>query len=179
MVMVDQSQLKFQDFPDPPVGLDDVLIRVVATSVNPFDLKIRSGAMKEVVPLKFPSVLGLDVSGTIEKTGPQVKAFSAGDQVFAHASQTYAQFCVVRTSDLAKIPAGMDPIDIAALPTVTTTGAQLADLALGELASATILVTGAVGNVGRSAVYEAKRRGAIVLAGVLKRQIEGSPKHWS
>jgi NADPH:quinone reductase-like Zn-dependent oxidoreductase len=60
---------------------------------------------------------------------------------------------------------------VAALPTVTTTGAQLASLALGGRSGATVLVTGAVGNVGRSAIYIAKSRGATVIAGVLKRQV--------
>jgi NADPH:quinone reductase-like Zn-dependent oxidoreductase len=78
---------------------------------------------------------------------------------------------VAKATDLAKIPEGADPVEVAALPTVTTTGAQLASLALGERSGATVLVTGAVGNVRRSAVYTAKSRGATVIAGVLKRQV--------
>jgi NADPH:quinone reductase-like Zn-dependent oxidoreductase len=94
-----------------------------------------------------------------------------GDKVFAHASQTYAALCVVKATNLAKVPEGADLASIAALPTVTTTGAQVASLALGGSSNATVLVTGAVGNVGRSAVYTAKSRGAKVIAGVLKRQL--------
>src|SRR5262249_33133998 len=89
----------------------------------------------------------------------------------ALASQTYAGLCVVKATELAKIPAGANLVDIAALPTVTTTGAQLASLALGGKSGATLLVTGAIGNVGRTAVYAAKSRGATVIAGVLKRQV--------
>jgi NADPH:quinone reductase-like Zn-dependent oxidoreductase len=63
-----------------------------------------------------------------------------------------------------KIPKGADLVEMAALPTVTTTGAQLASLALGSTSGATLLVTGAIGNVGRSAVYTAKSRGATVVA---------------
>jgi NADPH:quinone reductase-like Zn-dependent oxidoreductase len=163
--------LRYEDYPDPVPGVGEVLVRVAASSVNPFDFKIRSGSLKDFFSLTFPAILGLDVSGTVESVGPGVTTFARGDKVFAHASQTYAALCVVKATDLAKIPEGADVIDIAALPTVTTTGAQLAFLALGGRSRATVLVTGAVGNVGRSAVYRAKSRGARVIAGVLKRQV--------
>jgi NADPH:quinone reductase-like Zn-dependent oxidoreductase len=163
--------LKYEDYPDPVPGAGEVLVRVAASSVNPFDFKVRSGSLKDFIPLIFPAILGLDVSGTVESVGPGVTTFVRGDKVFAHASETYAVLCVVKATDLAKIPEGADLVDIAALPTVTTTGAQLASLALGGRSGATVLVTGAVGNVGRSAVYTAKSRGARVIAGVLKRQV--------
>ena len=164
--------LKYEEIPDPRAGSDEVLVQVVATSVNPFDVKLRAGEMKDFVPLTFPVILGLDVSGVVQQIGSDVTGFAVGDNVFAHASQTYATLCTVKAVDLARIPKGMDVADAAALPTVTTTGAQLADLALSANGTGTVLVTGAVGNVGRSAVYRAKQRGAVVLAGVLSRQIE-------
>jgi NADPH:quinone reductase-like Zn-dependent oxidoreductase len=163
--------LKYEDYPDPVPGVGEVLVRVAASSVNPFDFKIRSGSLKDFLPLTFPAILGLDVSGTVESVGPGVTTFARGDRVFAHASQTYAALCVVKATDLAKTPEGADVVEIAALPTVTTTGAQLASLALGGRSGATVLVTGAAGNVGRSAVYTAKSRGAKVIAGVRKRQV--------
>jgi NADPH:quinone reductase-like Zn-dependent oxidoreductase len=163
--------LKYEDYPDPVPGEGEVLVRVVASSVNPFDIKLRSGFLKEFIPLDFPAILGLDVSGTVESVGPGVKAFGPGDNVFAHAFQTYAELCVVKATDLAKIPGGADLISMAALPTVTTTGSQLASLALGGKSGGRVLVTGAAGNVGRSAVYTAKSLGARVIAGVLKRQV--------
>jgi NADPH:quinone reductase-like Zn-dependent oxidoreductase len=163
--------LRYEDCPDPVPSAGEVLVRVAASSVNPFDFKIRSGSLKDFIPLTFPSILGLDVSGIVESVGPGVTTFARGDKVFAHASQTYAALCVVKAADLAKIPEGADLVSIAALPTVTTTGAQLGSLELGGKSDATVLVTGAVGNVGRSAVYTAKSRGARVIAGVLKRQL--------
>jgi len=163
--------LKYQDYPDPVPGTGEVLVKVVASSVNPFDFKIRSGSFKDFIPLTFPAILGLDVSGTVESVGPGVTAFAPGDKVIALASQTYASLCAVKATLLAKIPKGADQIEMAALPTVTTTGAQLASLAIGGNSSATVLVTGAIGNVGRSAVYTARSRGARIIAGVLKRQV--------
>jgi NADPH:quinone reductase-like Zn-dependent oxidoreductase len=162
--------LKYEDYPDPVPGPGDVLVKVAASSVNPFDFKVRSGVMKDFIPLTFPAVLGIDVSGTVESVGPGVTTFAPGDRVFAAASQAYAERCVAKAPLLAKIPEGADLVEMAALPTVTTTGAQLASLALGNTSGAILLVTGAVGNVGRSAVYTAKSRGATVVAGVLKRQ---------
>lgn len=110
------------------------------------------------------------MSGTVVKVGPEVVIFTQGDQVFAMADNTYAELCVVKADVLADIPMGVDLIDAAALPLVTVTGNQL--LAATEIkAGQTVLVMGAIGNVGRSAVFTAKDRGAIVIAGVLKRQI--------
>jgi NADPH:quinone reductase-like Zn-dependent oxidoreductase len=72
---------------------------------------------------------------------------------------------------LAKIPKGLDLIQAAALPLVTTTGNQLLS-ATGVKAGQTVMVVGAVGNVGRSAVFTAKERGATAIAGVLKKQMD-------
>jgi NADPH:quinone reductase-like Zn-dependent oxidoreductase len=163
--------LKYEDYQDPVPGPGQVLVKVTASSVNPFDFKVRSGAMKDFIPLTFPAVLGIDVSGVVESVGPGVTTFTPGDNVFAIASQAYATRCLVKATALAKIPEGANLVETAALPTVTTTGAQLASLALGGHSGVTVLVTGAVGNVGRSAVYTAKNRGATVIAGVLKRHV--------
>jgi len=165
------EMLKYENYPDPVPGAGEVLVRVAASSVNPFDFKVRSGSLRDFIPISFPAVLGLDVSGTVESVGPGVTKLAPGDKVFAGASQTYAAYCVVKAAHLVKIPVGADLVEMAALPTVTTTGGQLASLALGGKTRATVLVTGAVGNVGRSAVYTAKSRGASVVAGVLKRQV--------
>ena len=166
------EELKFEEFPDPVPGAGEVLVRVAATSINPFDIMRRSGTAKDAAPIKFPGVVGVDLSGTILKVGPGVSGFAVGDQVFAMADQTYAELCVVNASSLAKIPAGLDLIEAAALPLVTTTGNQLISVGTGIQFGQTVLVTGAVGNVGRSAVFTAKDRGVVVIAGVLKRQLQ-------
>jgi NADPH:quinone reductase-like Zn-dependent oxidoreductase len=100
-----------------------------------------------------------------------VEGFSVGDQVFTMADNTYAELCVVKAAVLAKVPKGLDLIQAAALPLVTTTGNQLMS-ATGIKAGQTVLVVGAVGNVGRSAVFTAKARGTTVIAGVLKKQMD-------
>src|SRR5579862_6646462 len=161
--------LKFEEFPDPVAGPGEVLVRVAATSVNPIDYKRRAGLTKDFYPIKFPGLMGVDIAGTVVKVGPGVEGFSAGDQVFAIAADTYAELCVVKAAVLAKVPKGLDLIQAAALPLVTTTGNQLL-LATEIKAGQTVMVLGAVGNVGRSAVFTARARGATVIAGVLKMQ---------
>jgi NADPH:quinone reductase-like Zn-dependent oxidoreductase len=148
-----------------------VLVRVAATSVNPIDYKRRAGLTKDFYPIKFPGLIGVDIAGTVVKIGPGVEGFSVGDQVFAMADDTYAELCVVKAAILAKVPKGLDLIQAAALPLVTTTGNQRL-LATGIEAGQTVLVVGAAGDVGRSAVFTVKARGAPVIAGVLKRQID-------
>src|ERR1700722_5791665 len=163
--------LKFEDYPDPVAGPGEVLVRVAATSVNPIDYKRRAGLTKDFYPITFPGLIGVDVAGTVVKIGPRVEGFSVGDRVFAMADNTYAELCVVNAAVLAKIPKGLDLIQAAALPLATTTGNQLL-LATGIKVGQTIIVLGAVGNVGRSAVFTAKERGAAVIAGVLERQMD-------
>ncbi len=163
--------LKFEEYPEPVPGPGEVLVRVAATSVNPIDYKRRAGLTKDFYPIIFPGLIGVDIAGTVVKVGPGVEGFSAGGQVFAMADNTYAELCVVKAAVLAKIPKGLDLIQAAALPLVTTTGNQLIS-ATGIKAGQTVLVVGAAGNVGRSAIFTAKERGAIVIAGVLKRQMD-------
>jgi NADPH:quinone reductase-like Zn-dependent oxidoreductase len=163
--------LKFEEYPDPVPGPGDVLVQVAAASVNPIDYKRRAGLTKDFYPLKFPGLIGVDMSGTVVTIGAGVDGFSVGDQVFAMADNTYAELCVVKADVLAKVPEGLDLIQAAALPLVTVTGNQVL-AATGIKTGQTVLVVGAAGNVGRSAVFTAKERGATVIAGVLKRQMD-------
>jgi NADPH:quinone reductase-like Zn-dependent oxidoreductase len=115
-------------------------------------------------------VLGWDLSGTVVGVGPSVIGFSIGDKVLAWAYHTYAELCVVKAGLLAKVPDGLDLIEAAALPLVTTTGNQLVSVAAEIKAGQTVLVAGAFGGVGRSAAFAAKELQARVIAGVLKKQ---------
>jgi NADPH:quinone reductase-like Zn-dependent oxidoreductase len=163
--------LKFEDFPDPAPGPGEVLVRVAAASVNPIDYKRRAGLTKNFYPMTFPGLIGVDMSGTVAELGPGVEGFSVGDQVFAMADNTYAELCAVKADALAKVPKGLDLIEAAALPLVTVTGNQLM-LATEIKVGQTVMVVGAVGNVGRSAAFTAKSRGATVIAGILKKQFD-------
>lgn len=164
--------LEYKDVPDPSPGPDEVLVRVAATSVNPIDMKRRSGEAKSFAPISFPDVLGVDVAGMVMSCGEKVQGFSAGDRVFGMADHTYAELCVVKAKSLAKIPAGLDTVEAAAIPLVTTTGHQLITKGALVKSGQSVLVTGAIGSVGRSAVFTAKSLGAAVIAGVREKQVK-------
>jgi NADPH:quinone reductase-like Zn-dependent oxidoreductase len=145
-----------------------------ATSVNPFDIKQRSGQYKDYAPVAFPAILGLDVAGTVAQTGRGVSGFAPGDQVFAKARATYAELCAVAARDVVKLPKGLDLVEAAALPTVGLTGYQLVERDAMLKRGETILVTGALGSVGRAVVFFAQSRGATVIAGVRKTQLDAA-----
>jgi NADPH:quinone reductase-like Zn-dependent oxidoreductase len=164
--------LKYElDVPEPTTGADMVLIEAVATSVNPVDWKIRSGARQKDFPLTLPAILGKDVSGVVRAVGTNIRHFKPGDRVLGMADETYAQFVSVQGALLTHLPDGLDLIDAAAIPLVSLTGDQLVRLAARALSGPTILVSGALGSVGRAAVHTAKKLGAIVIAGVRGRQL--------
>lgn len=166
------NELKLQDADDPSPGQGEVLVRVAAASINPIDFKIRSGAAQQMFPVEFPDILGRDVSGTVRAVGAGVTAFAPGDKVFALANHTYAELCVVKAADLAKVPDGLDLVKAAALPLVFVTGEQLIRIGTNIQAGQTVLISGAVGGVGRSAVWTARQAGANVIAGVRGKQLE-------
>ena len=159
------DQLRYEDVATPEPGPGEVLVKVAATSVNPIDWKIRSGAAKNRMPLKLPAILGRDVAGTVVKAGVNVSNPQPGQNVIGLVNSSYAEYLTARADHLTVVPDGLDMEQAAALPLVVTTGAQLIqhiDPKRGDL----VLVTGALGNVGRSAVYLANSLGARVIAGV-------------
>src|SRR5579875_2232672 len=165
----DVDQLRYEEVPAPEPGPDEVLVKVAATSVNPIDWKLRSGAAKDRMPLTFPAILGRDVAGTVVKTGENVRSPQPGQQVIGLVNAAYAEYLTARAEHLTVIPDGLDLVESAALPLVVTTGAQLAQRIQpkpGDL----VLVTGAIGSVARTALYVAKRHGARVIAGVKAEQ---------
>jgi NADPH:quinone reductase-like Zn-dependent oxidoreductase len=167
------EKLLFEDnVSDPQVQPDSVLIKTVATSVNPIDWKVRSGARQKDFPLSLPAILGRDVSGVVRAVGPDVRNVKSGDRVVAFSNATYAELVAVTGSLATHLPDGVDPTDAAAIPLIALTGDQLVRHAAGVRAGQTVVVTGALGSVGRAAVHSAKKLGAHVIAGVRTRQLD-------
>jgi NADPH:quinone reductase-like Zn-dependent oxidoreductase len=160
------EQLKYEDVPTPKPGDDEVLVKIHATSINPIDYKLRSGSAKARMPLNLPAILGRDLSGEVVEFGSNVQGFPKGTRVMALANATYAEYAVAKADVLAKIPDALSYEQAASLPLVTTTGSQLIERAVKVETGQTILVTGALGGVGRTAVHVARKHGARVLAGV-------------
>jgi len=164
------DKLKYEDWDDPEAGDGGILIRVIAAGINPIDWKLRSGAMKDFMPLKLPVILGYDFSGVVHSVGKGVVDFSEGDKVFGRAGKAYAELLMADPAGLSKLPEGLNHVEAAALPVVLNTGHQLIDQAGKVKPGQTVLITGALGSVGRTAVWVAKKRGAHVIAGVRNSQ---------
>lgn len=160
------DKLRFEEWDDPQVSAGQILIRVSAAGINPIDWKIRSGAMKTFMPLELPTILGYDYSGVVSSVGKGAEGYAEGDRVFGRAGKCYAEFLLGDLAGLAKLPKGLDPIEAAALPVVLNTGEQLIVQAGKVQSGRTVVITGALGSVGRTAVWVAKKLGAHVIAGV-------------
>ncbi|MGD0130286.1 MAG: NADP-dependent oxidoreductase [Terriglobia bacterium] len=169
------EKLQFEDnVPEPQVSGNTVLIAATAASVNPIDWKLRSGMLQKNIPLPLPAILGRDVSGIVRQVGANVKHFKAGDRVLALTNKTYAELVAVEDSDVTHLPDGVDLADAAAIPLISLTGDQLVRLATNVQKGQVVLVTGALGSVGRAAVHTAKKIGAQVIAGVRGRELEAA-----
>ncbi len=162
----DIDKLEVRELPEPKVAPGELKVRMVGAGVNPVDWKMRSGALQAMMPLALPAVLGRDVSGEVVEVGWGVTHFSVGSRVMGLVMGAYAEFVVAPSDAWADVPAKMDLADAAALPLVLLTGAQLVEESIRPREGDQILVTGALGSVGRVAVFAAKARGAIVWAGV-------------
>src|SRR6476646_5871906 len=163
--------LQYEDAPRPKPQAGEVLIRVHAAGVNPIDWKIREGHMKDLWPHKFPLILGWDLSGVVEAVGPGPAAagrFKKGDEVYSvpdvSRDGAYAEYIVVRESELALKPKSLHHVHAAAAPLAALTAWQ-ALFDAGQLVSGQrILIHGGSGGVGHVAVQLAKWKGAHVLA---------------
>jgi NADPH:quinone reductase-like Zn-dependent oxidoreductase len=172
----DVDKLELRDMPDPHAGPGAIVVRMAGASVNPLDWKMRRGAGKDRFPLQFPAILGRDVSGEVVEVGKDVTTFAVGDRVLGIVQGAYAELTVAPANDWAKIPAGLDLVEAGALPLVLVTGAQLVEEGVKPTKGSVVLVTGALGNVGRVAVFAAKELGARVWAGVRASQREQARK---
>ena len=160
--------LKLEDVPRPEPKEDEILIRVVAVSVNPVDVAIRKGYLAELIGDKLPLIPGMDAAGVVEKTGAKISKFKAGDSVYAFftlASEGgYAQFVVAKESEAAPKPKALTYAQAAAVPAAASTAWQVlvdtAKLSAGQ----TALIHGGSGGVGHFAIQIAKARGAKVIA---------------
>jgi NADPH:quinone reductase-like Zn-dependent oxidoreductase len=170
-----------EERPVPEVGEREVLVRVLASGVNPLDLKIRAGqAGHAKQPL--PAVLGLDMAGVVEQVGAGVTRFRAGDEVYGMVGGvgglqgTLAELVVVEEDLLAHKPRNLSMREAAALPLITITAWEgLVDRAKVH-AGQTVLVHAGAGGVGSAAVQIAVAYGAEVFATVSaekKKIVEG------
>lgn len=165
----DVDQFEIGDIPTPAPGPGEVLIKIEASAVNPFDLILRQGYMAQFIPLPLPAVLGGDAAGTISALGEGVTGFAVGDRVIAdfpaNGKGAHAEYGVVPSTSVAKLPAALSFEQGASLVKAGLTGRQTVE-ALGVKAGDRVLVSGGLGTVGRSAIQYLKQIGAKPVAGV-------------
>lgn len=159
----DPTVIRIEEVARPVPAAGEVLIEVAATSFNPTEVALRSGALRDLVPVTLPLTLGWDVAGTIVELGEGVRTRAVGDQVVGWIDGAAAEFAVADAAVLATAPTTVPLADAAALPLAGLTAWQAVErarLVPGER----LLVNGAGGGIGGFAVQLAKRAGAQVAA---------------
>lgn len=170
--------LVYEDMPRPTPGEGEVLVKVRAASVNPFDWKLRAGLMQQRLKLDLPIVTGRDFAGTIEAVGAGVSGFKAGDDVLGTTALgkygSFAEYTVAPVTTVYKKPANIDFNTAAALPVAAAAawhsvyGEDGGNLKPGQI----VLIQGAAGGVGLLTVQLAKRAGARVIATCSGRNVD-------
>ncbi len=157
--------IELDEISPPQIEDDEVLVKVVAASINPVDYKIRSGTYGRGSQMQLPLVLGRDVAGVVERAGLAVKRFGDGEPVYALLGRDrggYAEYVAIAEADCARKPDCLDFEQAAGVPLAGLTAWQgLFDhgqLAAGER----VLIHGGAGGVGHFAIQLAKSRGAWV-----------------
>jgi NADPH:quinone reductase-like Zn-dependent oxidoreductase len=145
---------KLEEMARPEPKDDEILLRVIAASVNPVDVAIRKGYLAELIGNKFPLILGMDAAGVVEKAGPKITKFKKGDAVYAFFTLAneggYAEYVIAKESEAALKPKGVSYAQAAAVPAAGST-AWLALIDTAKVsAGQTVLIHGASGGVGTS-----------------------------
>ena len=160
--------LQYEEAPVPSAKPNEVLIRVVAASVNPVDWKIREGYLKEMIAYEMPLTLGWDVSGVVESVGADVTRFKVGDAVYSRPdikrNGSYAEYVVVREDELAFKPQTISHAEAASLPLAGITAWEVMITTANVSAGQKVLIHAGSGGVGSLAIQLAKSRGAYVIA---------------
>jgi NADPH:quinone reductase-like Zn-dependent oxidoreductase len=147
-------------------GDGEVLVRVKAAGVGPWDGWIRAG--KSALPQPLPLTLGSDLAGVVEAVGPNVDTFARGDTVFGVTNPqftgSYADYAIATAAMIARKPASISDVDAASVPVIAVTAWQALFEQAAALRGQTVLIHGAAGNVGAFAVQFAVQAGIRVVA---------------
>jgi len=152
------SVIVVEDVPRPTPGPGEVLVRVAATGVGPWDGWIRSHTSVVKVPL--PLTLGSDLSGFIEEIGPDVSGFSRGEEIYGVTNADFtganAEYAIASAAKIAPKPRRLDHLQAASVPVVAVTAWQMLFEYGKAKAGQTVLIHGSAGNVGAYAVQLAR-----------------------
>ena len=157
--------LKFGDMPDPVAAPGEVVVDIVAASVNGADWKVREGKSGQLS--HFPYILGRDFSGVVSAVGAGVTDLRVGDEVFAVCDVgqegAYAEKIAIKAAIVARKPDGLSHVDAAALALAGLTAICTVEDTLKLKAGETILIQGGAGGVAGFAIQLAKHLGARVI----------------
>lgn len=116
----DAGVLRYEDAPQPAIGAHDLLVRVVGTSVNPVEWKMRAGHLKAMIPYSMPFIPGWDVCGVVVAVGSKTSRCKVGDSVCSRPDiardGTYAEFVAILETEVAMKPATVSHIEAGVLP---------------------------------------------------------------
>ena len=161
---------------DPSAG--KVLVDIRAAGINPADWKIRDGFFQQMMPLQFPSTLGWDFSGVIEKVGESVSDFKQGDEVYGHAAEpaggsgAFAEIALAKADIIAHKPKTLNHQEAAGLPTVGVSAWQALVETIRLTNGQKILIHGGAGGIGSISIQLAKHLGAHVATTVSSHDIQ-------
>ena len=157
------DQIALSDVRTPDAGPGQVWIRVRAIGINPMDIKIRNGWLREMIPTTFPAILGSDVAGVVDQVGRGVTGYTVGDRVVGLTqSGAYAEYTVTRAESITLIPDALSFERAVTIPTAAETAQRVITL-LDPHQGETIVVNGAAGSVGSAAVQLLVRDGVTVI----------------
>jgi len=165
----DTSTIKYDEVPRPTAGSGQILVKIEASSLNPVENYLRLGLLAQRIPLAFPFVMGLDLAGTVEAVGSGVAEFRVGDRVIGklpiNGNGSNQEYVVATPAQLARLADTVSFSAGATLPLAGLTGRQAVELVAPKKGER-VLVTGALGAVGRAAVQYLKEIGAVPFAAV-------------
>nr|WKN34877.1 NAD(P)-dependent alcohol dehydrogenase [Tunicatimonas sp. TK19036] len=152
----------------PLIGPKEVLIKVIASGLNPMDFKVRRGDMKKVVPIKFPKILGADIAGIVSGVGSEVTDLQPNDEVYAMLPTPqwggYGEYVTVKAKYLAKKPTNLSFEEAASFPVAGLTAWQALRKKAKIYHNSRVLINSASGGVGTFAVQIAKAARADITA---------------
>src|SRR5437870_8380651 len=158
--------LKLEEVPVPEPKENEILVRVIASRVNPADPLILNGKFAKEFGTHLPLILGYDMAGVVVKTGSKVTKLKIGDPVYAYLlwGGGWAEYCISNEGESAIKPKSLSFTDTASVPLAALTAWQ-ALIDIGKIhAGQTALIHGGSGGVGSFAIQIAKARGAHVIA---------------
>jgi NADPH:quinone reductase-like Zn-dependent oxidoreductase len=160
--------LQLREIPQPQIGARECLVKVAAVSVNPSDWKTLAGKWRFATGNRFPRQIGIDFSGTIERTGEKVTLFRVGEPVIGSViplrKGCLAEYVVAAESHLGRIPKNVPPVDAAGIPVACSTAYVGLRHRRKDLRGKRVLLTGAGGGVGQFVIQLGRVFGAYIMA---------------